>query len=140
MRYPGSEHSQALEFLLRKRFFLGSFEIGNIRAGGDIAGECSVLEERNPAADHRSVLAVGAAQPAFQVTILASFIGCGNSLAATFHVFGMYAGGPILAQFLFDSTAGEIQPSLIEKSSLLIRARNYNTHWRCIGHIPEALF
>src|SRR5215469_10732815 len=54
-------------------------------------------------------------------------------------VLGMYSLKPAVAQFLFQSSTRKVQPHLIQESTTLINPCRPNHHWRCVGHVPEAL-
>src|SRR5436190_23231816 len=52
----------------------------------------------------------------------------------------MHTAGPAVAHFLFQGTAGEIEPCLVEEGAELVWARHPDHHGRCVRHVPEALF
>src|SRR6476620_12563017 len=47
---------------------------------------------------------------------------------------------PAVADFFFQTAAGEIQPVLVEIGRLLIGTRDPNHHWGVVSHVSESRF
>src|SRR4051794_35620282 len=87
-----------------------------------------------------TILAVGLPEAVLHVQSMMALKGMRIGGQASFPVIRMYAKSPTVAQFLFQITASELQPTPAEKSFELIWAREPNQCRRRVCHIAKALF
>ena len=118
MRDAAGQRTQAFQLLSFHVLHLGTFEIGDIDIGSDIAGESSARRKAgNAAAQQPPVLAIGPAHPVLDVEVLASIKGRTVAGIAALRIVGVDALGPAVAQLLFHGPARKDQPGFIEKGA-----------------------
>ena len=115
------DKAQLLRALLQGQ--LGQLVFGNVMAIADIADEMtSAVVTGATLIENPAELAIGLAQAVFHRERLATLEVAGVDLHAPIKVIGVHAFGPAVPQFLFQATAGEAQPGLIEVVAELVRA------------------
>ena len=141
MSNSAGEPSHAFQLLPRDILLLTTFQIGNIGAAADIAGELTVRSEaRNAAAKNPPELPVGAPQTMFLLEGAAVVERGRVRIDAALEIVRMNRGGPAVAQLLLQSAAGEGEPAPVDERTALVGSGHPDHQRRGVGQVAESFF
>src|SRR5215203_7015186 len=114
-------------------------ELGHVEARANVPGERTLgIEQWFRIVEDPTVFAVVSPKAILHHERFTTVEGPDVRVQAVLPICGMYTHEAI-ADFVFEGTAGEVEPRLVEVSAALVGAGNPDEQRQRIGHLPEQL-